>query len=289
MIDESVIASLSGDHVTPSMDPGGAPTETRFIFTVKTDNAGTSSSDQFTLPLDGLSTYNFDWETSDGQSGTHVVNTNLTITFPSDGTYTVYIGGTNNTFPRIKFNNAGDKLKILDVSQWGNIEWNSIQHAFYGCSNLTVSASDMPDFSAATSAQNAFFNCTSLISLPAMDLSSATSMHSFCRGCTSLASVGAITTGVVTSLYAAFYQCGLLDYDASGFDISELTDASFMFDGSAHSQTNYDPLLIAWDGQAHNTGVSFHAGTAKYGAGAPATARAALVSDSWTITDGGPA
>jgi hypothetical protein len=56
------------------------------------------------------------------------------------------------------------------------------------------------------------------------------------------------------------------------------------------STANYDSLLTGWEAQAVQNNVNFHGGNAKYSAGAPATARAALIADhTWTITDGGPA
>ena len=64
-----------------------------------------------------------------------------------------------------------------------------------------------------------------------------------------------------------------------------------MFSGnSGFSQTNYDLMLVAWDAFGTNN-VPFHAGTAQYTApvSAPDTARTAMISRGWTITDGGPA
>ena len=89
-----------------------------FKFTVKTDNTGTSNSDQFTIPLYSGETYNFT-VTYDGQETTHSTDSDLTLTFPSGaGTYNVAITG---TFPGLYFNNGGDKLKLTNVSSFGNV------------------------------------------------------------------------------------------------------------------------------------------------------------------------
>jgi hypothetical protein len=48
------------------------------------------------------------------------------------------------------FGGAGDRLKLLDISQWGNIAWTSMANAFQGCSNLTISAVDAPNLSGVT-------------------------------------------------------------------------------------------------------------------------------------------
>jgi hypothetical protein len=86
-----------------------------------------------------------------------------------------------------------------------------------------------------------------------------------------------------------FYDCTIFNQDISSFSIVELTDATDMLLLSAFSTANYNLLLVAWEGQVEKTSVTFHAGTAKYSAGAPATARGVLVTtSSWAITDGGP-
>ena len=55
--------------------------------------------------------------------------------------------GSGTGFPRIYFNNGGDKDKLLTIEQWGTGHWTSMSSAFYGCSNLAGQASDAPDLS----------------------------------------------------------------------------------------------------------------------------------------------
>jgi hypothetical protein len=87
--------------------------QTEFIMLVKTDNPGTSASDQFTIPTT-TGTYNYDVDWGDGNTDTGVTGT-ITHTFAGGaGTYTVKISG---TFPRIYFNGAGgsDAQKLLEI------------------------------------------------------------------------------------------------------------------------------------------------------------------------------
>jgi len=95
-------------------------------------------------------------------------------------------------------------------------------------------------------------------------------------------------TSSVSTMGSMFLYCSAFNQDLSGFNISSLTSAASMFLYSPFSTANYDLLLVSWQSQAHNNNVSLSAGSAKYSAGAPATARAALIADGWTITDGGP-
>jgi hypothetical protein len=97
-----------------------------FVFEVKTDNAGSSTSTQFKLPLttsSGLSIV-VDWGDLQQYNNNHT--SALCYSYlRSIGTYTISITG---TLPGWRFSNAGDKLKILNISSWGalNITTNAV-------------------------------------------------------------------------------------------------------------------------------------------------------------------
>ena len=112
-----------------------------FTFLIKSDNAGSSDNNQFTIPINKNYGYSYTIDTSDGQKYANVTD-NKTITFPSAGTYSIEI---SSNFPSIYFNNEGDKDKLIDITQWGEIEWLSMVNSFYGCANLTnITAIDVP-------------------------------------------------------------------------------------------------------------------------------------------------
>lgn len=113
-------------------------------------NSGADST--FTIPTFGGG-YNYDVKTSDGQTFSGVTG-NLTITFPDASTlYDISISG---DFPRIYFNNGSERLKIKDIKQWGDIEWTSMERAFFGCSNMTCTATGIPKFNNGISLAYAF-------------------------------------------------------------------------------------------------------------------------------------
>jgi hypothetical protein len=129
-----------------------------FVTVWKTDNIGTTSKNQILIP--GYSNAGFDvyWEEFDNSSNYDIQHTNLstTITLPKEGKYRIYIGSNDNGLNRIAFFNSGDRLKILDIEQWGDIKWSSFGSAFHGCENLKVSAKDTPDLESVTSMSNMF-------------------------------------------------------------------------------------------------------------------------------------
>lgn len=288
----------------------------KFAFSVQTDNTGDSTDTQFELPLVAGQSYNFDIDWGDGNTETITTNTPQTHEYGTAGTYTIQIGGVNKTFPRQKFGGLGDRRKILDIMNWGLIVFNSMDGSYNGCSNLTISATDTALTSTVSIWDFAFKDCISLITVPAFNMSAGFSLEGFLQGCISVTTVGALTTtSINTSLDSAFRSMTALtsmdftnfvtsgvtdmdrcflstpyDPDLSSWDITSLTTATFMMLLSSFSQTNYDLMLVAWEGQTELINVVFHAGTAKYGAGAPATARGVLTGTStWTITDGGAA
>ena len=178
---------------------GGIPAaETAFVFTVQTDNVGTSADNQFTIPTTGTG-YNYDISTSDGQSINGNTG-NTTITFPSAGSYDVKIKG---YFPRIYFNNTGDRLKLTDIKNWGITAWSSFEYSFWGCNNLVISATDVPDVSAVSSMIWAFHTCTSLsgnFDITGWDLSSVIDVSYMFSGCNQLTFIDMSSLNIANSI-----------------------------------------------------------------------------------------
>ena len=354
-----------------------------FVSTWKTDNAGTSNDNQITLPLEASGTYDFSIYWGDGtksditaydqvlQSETVAV----THSYPIAGTYEVQIDGVINGF---RFNDGGDKAKITDISQWGDLLLGNLARYFYGCANLTVTATDILDVSGVSNFAHMFHNCTSLTTLnvsnwdvsnsmsfsgtfygcselitldvsswDTSDLKNISSMFRGCiklksldmsgwdtskittgrylfldcsalttvgdlslwdtglfedmnnlfRNCVSLISIGDISgwdTSSVTDMFKAFDgDSSLTGLDISGFDLTELTDATDMLNGTTIS--NYSDVLIAWGAQAtagtiqSTVSMLFGAGSNTYSGAAAIAAKAALEAApyNWDITDGG--
>ena len=239
---------------------------TSFITTWRT----TTSSETITIPTRDDETYNYDISTSDGQTFTGVSG-NQTITFASAGDYDISISG---DFPRIYFNNGGDKNKIIDIKQWGNISWTSFLKAFFGCQNMQITASDAPDLTNVTVLQNAFRQTAVQLNLSNWDVSNIEVM----RG---------------------MLQDTLLNENISSWDITSVINfQDFMKTTNTLTTSNYDAILIGWEatlqatypnGSGYSPTISISFGGAEYtGSGASASARASLINNfNWTITDGG--
>ena len=314
-----------------------------FVFTVQT----TASPEIFALPLEASGTYDFhvNWGDSNSDNITVWNDAATTHSYAAAGTYTITIFGIIQGW---RFNNGGDKDKIYDISSWGPLKLGNSNGYFYGCSNLTISATDILDTAAVTTFQSAFRDCSSLTtldvsgwdtaaittfiaafyncsSLTTLDVSgwdtaAVATFQSAFYNCSSLTTldVSGWDTAAVATFYSTFHNCSsLTTLDVSGWDtaavanlyftfrncssltdpainnwdITSVTDATkFMSGAKALSTAVYDATLIAWEAQAEQPNVVIHFDASKYTAGgAAAAARAALVANGWTITDGGVA
>ena len=175
-----------------------------FQSTWKTDNAGTSASNQIELPLLSGGTYNFWIDWGDGSTTNVTSYSQRTHTYASAGTYTIRATGTVGIW---RFANGGDKLKILTISSWGKLILGV--GTFYGCSNVTMSGmTDVPDLSTVTSFQSTF------------------------QGCSNITTVGRINewnTSTITSAIQMFYGCTLFNSNISNWNVSNITAFNQMF------------------------------------------------------------
>ena len=287
-----------------------------FVFTVQT----TGTPETFALPLEATGTYDFHVNWGDSTSDDIAVwnDAAATHSYASPGTHTITITGVIHGW---RFNNVGDKLKIYDVKFWGPLRLGSRDRYFYGCSNLTVSATDILDVSSVTSLESAFHGCSSLTTLDVSlwDISNVTDFFTAFHSCSSLTTldVSLWNTSSATTFRSTFYNCSSLTtldvslWDTSSvdvlkgafhscssltilaldnWDITAVTTMEIMLVGVTLTTINYSNILVAFEAQAVLNNVLLHGGNSQYSVGAAATARAALIADhSWTITDGGQA
>ena len=209
-----------------------------FTISVKTDNAGTSNNDQFTIPWTG--TYDVDW--GDGNTDTGVTNAQ-THTYATTGTYDVSVTAASG---RIAFANGGDKLKLLNISSWGETAWTSMKDSFRGCSSLTtISATDVP--LTPFSFSSMFFNASSLVSIPNLnnwDVSSLTNMGAMFRAVPNFnGDCSSWDVSSVTDMSYMFSEVTSFTGDISNWDVSSVTNFKWFL----YNKPSWNNDLSSWD------------------------------------------
>jgi RNA polymerase sigma factor (sigma-70 family) len=164
-------------------------------------------------------------------------------TYAQPGTYAIEI--TENVkggFPQIYFNRGYDGVKVMDLAQWGGNTWTSLNAAFAGCANMTMSASDAA--TAVTGAvrefSKAWLDCCSVTSFPLLNTSGGTNFVAAWYGCFGLTTFPWLDTAAGTN-----FRCGWVD--CSGLTSFPLLNTSagtnFSFAWSGCSGLTSFPLL----------------------------------------------
>ncbi|MBL4656257.1 MAG: BspA family leucine-rich repeat surface protein [Bacteroidia bacterium] len=196
----------------------------------------TTSSESITLPLMSTGVYSAFVDWGDG-TALQAINAwddaNASHVYANAGVYDVNIIGTIEGF---RFNNVGDKTKINVIKTWGPLKLLS-DSWFYGCTNLTITAMDIPDITAVTNMQSAFKDCNSVTTIPNMDtwnISAVTSLFETFYNCAVFnQDLNSWNTGLVTSMSNTFRSCPLFDGNITSWNTISVTDMSLMFNGAS--------------------------------------------------------
>ena len=102
---------------------------------------------------------------------------------------------------------SSSAANLTDVLQWGSVHWSSMSYMFFHCSSLkNISATDVPDLSAATDMSFMFDNATAF------------------NG-----NISNWNTTNVTNMQAMFMYASSFNQDISGWNTANVTDMSYMF------------------------------------------------------------
>jgi surface protein len=256
-----------------SLDPGSGADQIQFRAAIGTGGAS------------------YYWETiPSGSSGTGTLtdgNALRTITgIPAGAIIRLYIEPTR--LERFYLNNGSDAPRLVDLEQWGTASWTSMADAFMGCSNLDISATDIPNLTVVTNLRRMFM---------------------FCESLTGPANIGSWETGLVTNMFGMFASAGNFDQNIGSWNTKDVNFMQNMFDGaSSFNQDlgnwvlkssvtltnmfdnsgmdceNYANTLVGWDQNNPSvTGRTLGAVGLEYGMSAVAARENLITAKSWTI------
>lgn len=173
---------------------------------------------------------------------------NTTVVMPQAGIYTVKItpsgqfklGGTDSP--------GDDAKKLIELSQWGTVNWNpNLGYMFDGCTNLKITATDIPDFSAVTDVYAMFRKCESLETVPNMNswnTSKFVYMDQMFNGAKKFnENISNWNTAKVTSMSSLFYYAEKFNQNIGTWNTSNVVYMDYMF---ANTQ-DFNQNLNSWN------------------------------------------
>lgn len=229
-------------YIAKFAPPVAAAPSDDFVTTWKTDNPGSSNSTSITIPTTGTGyNYSVDWDNNGTFEQTGITG-NVTHNFGVAGTYTIRITG---SFPRIFFNNSGDRRKILSINQWGTGAWTSMASAFRGASNLTSTATDVPNLAGVSLLSGMFQGATLFnANLSGWNTSTITDMSNMFSGASSFnGNVTTWNTSNVTTMLAMFQNATVFNQNISTWNTSNVTSMV----GTFQNATAFNQNISSWD------------------------------------------
>ena len=224
-----------------------------FTFTVDTTIAGSSGVGNFALPLTtstGLDAQ-VDWGDGTSDNITSHTASEVTHTYPSAGTYTIKITGDLLGW---QFNNGGDKLKMGDIEKWGALNI-SVFKTFFGCTNMTCSATDAPTITS-TDLRQTFEACSNFDgAIGNWDISNVTNIQQMFFGASSFnQDIGSWDISNVTTFESMFYNATAFDnlgsdnIDNWRFSTTSNISMQGMFAGSTNTTScKFNRYIGSWN------------------------------------------
>ena len=244
-----------------------------------------TANEQITIPVQPGLTYRYDidWENDGAYDMTDVIGA-ISYIYPTAGDHQIAI---RYDFPAIYINNSGDKDKLISIDQWGDIEWQSMEAAFYGASKMVHFAIDTPNLTQVTVMSDMFREASNFNgSIGHWDVSNVTHFLNTFRSTDFNQDISGWDVSNVVNMAGMFREASAFDQDISYWDISKVTDMVAMLFQSNMSIANYDKLLYRWAKQDVRSGVSLGASGIYYCISKPARDSLSMV-HGWTISDEG--
>lgn len=196
---------------------------------------------ELTLRLEGTG-FSIDW--GDGTVDSNLTQTlqNISHTYSTAGVYSVNI---STGLDRIEMNSSNDAEDLLTIEQWGGIIWKQMGSAFSNCSNLTLTATDIPDFSQLENISFMFRNATSFNQdISNWDVSNIKFMQGVFQGATSFdQDISEWDVSSVTSMQQLFFNASTFNQNIESWDVSSVVNMGGIFS----SASSFDQPLNGWD------------------------------------------
>jgi surface protein len=128
---------------------------------------------------------------------------------------------------------APDRKNLLDIEQWGTVQWISMKEAFYDCNNLNITATDLPDLNNVTIMSSMFLR-DSILNGPKnineWNVSSVVDMRWMFENANSFnQNIGSWDVSSVKTMRGMFSGAGNFNQDIGHWNVSSVKEMSELF------------------------------------------------------------
>jgi gliding motility-associated-like protein len=186
----------------------------------------------FGTATSGTATYTWQQLPSGASGSGSWSGSTLTISgLPTNATIRLLIAPAN--FQRININNGADRNRLIQVEQWGNVAWTSMQTAFRNCLNLQITATDIPNLTGVSNMSEMFSGCDILNSpsnIGSWNTGAVTTMQRMFANTDAFnQNIGTWNTAAVTNMSEMFSSARAFNQPIGGWNTAAVTDMSGMF------------------------------------------------------------
>jgi surface protein len=208
-----------------------------------------SSATQISFGVTTTGTVNYTWQQvgGAGATGSGLFSGSIaTITgLPLGATIDLSIQPTN--FRAFAIANGTDKSRLIDVKEWGNVAWISMQRAFDGCDNLDITAIDIPNLASVTSTFNMFYGCKILngpVNINSWNTENINYMLQMFSGAKAFnQNIGSWNTSAVNNMRYMFSGAIAFNQNIGSWNTANVTNMFGVFDGA----TTFNQNIGSWN------------------------------------------
>jgi surface protein len=162
----------------------------------------------------------------------NTITANEVLTFVIEPTHLKQI-----QFGRLGATLSGTSTFLTDVSQWGSTAWGSMDSTFMGCSNLNITATDVPNLSGVSSMRAMFQDCDKIngpANIGTWNTATVTDMNNlFASAPLFNQNIGSWNTTNVTNMTRMFSNASDFNQNIGGWNTGKVTTMSQMFSNTA--------------------------------------------------------
>ncbi|WP_423910524.1 BspA family leucine-rich repeat surface protein [Candidatus Spongiihabitans sp.] len=198
-----------------------------------------ATANDTTILFPGGGRYTIDW--GDGSAIASATD-DVGHTYAAAGDYDITV---SSAIVRFSLKYSADRGKLIDIKQWGDAQWNTMENAFHGAANMRMSATDAPNLSAVRTMRSMFYGAAAFNQdIGGWDVGNVTDMAGmFSRAAAFNGDIGGWDVSNVTNMRFMFYDASAFNQDISGWNVGNVTNISYMFSRAAAFNGN----IGGWD------------------------------------------